>query len=251
MYSKPFVSKILYAMKMFPVFRISEGVENLEQNYETFEKCKEVFKNNGIVLIFSEGLCKNEWHLRPMKKGTARLAISSWQENIPLRILPTGLNYSAFKLFGKNVILNFGETIHEEDIDYTNGYGKTISDLNTQLTNRLRPLTLELPLEDADLRKQIFYIEQSLLKKILLAIPAVFGYILHAPLYIPVKRYTSSVAGHTGHFDSIVAAILFAAYPLYLLLLSLVVWAFDGPGWLVFCLLPFCAWSYVQLKKQI
>ena len=251
MYKKPFVSKILHAMKMFPVFRMSEGVENLEQNYQTFEKCKDVFRKNGIVLIFSEGLCQNEWHLRPMKKGTARLAISSWQENIPLKILPTGLNYSAFKLFSKNILLNFGDIIHEEDIDHTNGYGKTISDFNQILTTRLGPLVVELPQHDKAVRKKKFYIRQPLLKKIILGIPAVAGYLLHAPLYTMIKRYTESKAGGTGHFDSIIVAILFAAYPLYLLLLCLLVWAFSGPAWLVFIILPFCAWSYVHLKRQV
>ena len=72
------ISKILKALKMFPVYRVSEGVENLNNNYETFENCKQVFRKNGLILIFSEGKCINEWRLRPLKKGTARLAINSW-----------------------------------------------------------------------------------------------------------------------------------------------------------------------------
>ena len=34
---KPFYKKLLLSLNMFPVYRISEGVENLENNYETFE----------------------------------------------------------------------------------------------------------------------------------------------------------------------------------------------------------------------
>ena len=101
---------------MFPVYRVSEGVENLNSNYETFENCKKIFREKGIVLIFSEGKCINEWHLRPLKKGTARLAINSWEENIPLEVLPVGINYSSFRRFGKNVIINFGNIITQEDI---------------------------------------------------------------------------------------------------------------------------------------
>ncbi len=251
-YSTPFRSKILHALKMFPVFRISEGVENMNQNYETFEKCKEVFKNNGIVLIFSEGLCINEWHLRPLKKGTARLAVSSWNENIPLKILPAALNYSAFKLFGKNVIINFGETLHEEDIDHTNGYGKTILDFNKKLTEKLKPLTIELAKEDAEGRRKIFCWPQPTIKKMLLSIPAVLGYIFHAPVYLPVRSFTKRRFERSGHFDSVIVALLFVLYPLYLLvLLSIAICIFGQPGWLLLILIPFCAWSYVQLKKQI
>ncbi len=251
-YSTPFRSKILYALNMFPVFRISEGVENLDQNYETFEKCKEVFKNGGIVLIFSEGLCINEWHLRPLKKGTARLAISSWQENIPLKILPAGINFSAFKLFGKNLILNFGDIIHEEDIDHTNGYGKTIFDFNEKLTERLQPLTIELAKNDLEGRRKMFYRPQSLIKKISLAIPALLGYLLHAPVYLPIRKYAEKRFGRSGHFDSIIVALLFATYPLYLLiLLILTLYIFGPAGWLTLILLPFFAWSYLQLKRQV
>ena len=75
----------------------------MEHNYETFAACKEIFKKDGIVLIFSEGRCINEWHLRSLMKGTARLAISSWEDGIELVILPTGINYQSFNVFGKNI----------------------------------------------------------------------------------------------------------------------------------------------------
>lgn len=250
-YSTSFRSRILYALKMFPVFRLSEGAGKLDQNYETFEKCKEVFRNNGIVLIFSEGLCINEWHLRPLKKGTARLAISSWEENIPLKVLPAGINFSAFKLFGKNLIINFGDIIHKEEIDLTNGYGKTIHDFNEKLSARLRPLVVELAPGDDVNREKVFYKHQPAIKRVLLSVPAFIGFLSHAPLYLPVRYYTSQNYARSGHFDSIIVALLFVTYPVYLMLLSLLFWLCGQPGWLTFLLLPFCAWSYVQLKRQI
>ena len=79
----------------------SEGIENLEDNYTTFEKCIKIFKQKGIVLIFSEGRCENEWHLCRLKKGTARLTIAAWQQQILLQVLPIGVNYNSFILFGK------------------------------------------------------------------------------------------------------------------------------------------------------
>ena len=108
---------LLRQMNMLPVYRLSEGAENLEHNYSTFTHCQNIFMNDGIVLIFSEGRCINEWHLRPLKKGTARLAISAWQQNIPLKVLPVGINYSCFRKFGKNIILNFGDLIDSKDFD--------------------------------------------------------------------------------------------------------------------------------------
>ena len=69
-FKKPFL-KILAALKILPVYRPSEGVENLSENYKTFDACIEILRRNGVITIFSEGKCINEWHLRPLKKGTA------------------------------------------------------------------------------------------------------------------------------------------------------------------------------------
>jgi len=251
-FTKPLYKKILLSLNMFPVYRISEGVENLESNYDTFEKCKEIFKNNGIVLIFSEGRCINEWKLRPLKKGTARLAQSSWQEGIPLKVLPAGINYQSFTSFGKNIQLNFGNIITEQDISTTDGYGKTINGFNDTLRTELSSLVIELDHTEKQKLTNIFYIDQPVIKKIFLFLPALTGYILHAPLYLPVRKLAAAKGGHNDHYDSLMVGLLFLLYPLYLLFIgSLVYWFIGGWYWVtVFILLPFCAWSYVQLKKQ-
>ena len=112
-FKKAFYIRLLTALKILPVYRTSEGVENLAENYKTFDACITILKGNGVITIFSEGKCINEWHLRPLKKGTARLSIKAWEENIPLQILPVGINYSSFNRFGKNVFLNFGTPINK------------------------------------------------------------------------------------------------------------------------------------------
>ena len=56
------ISWILNAVRIMPVYRTSEGVENLSENYKTFDACIAIFKKNGLVQIFSEGKCVNEWH---------------------------------------------------------------------------------------------------------------------------------------------------------------------------------------------
>jgi len=63
-----FIKKLLAAIKILPVYRLSEGAGNLGANYDTFRDCKQLFREKGIVTIFSEGKCINEWHLRKLKK---------------------------------------------------------------------------------------------------------------------------------------------------------------------------------------
>jgi 1-acyl-sn-glycerol-3-phosphate acyltransferase len=243
---------LLRSLKMFPVYRTSEGVENMEHNYTTFDACKEIFKKNGIVLIFSEGRCINEWHLRPLKKGTARLALSSWEDGIDLKVLPTGINYQHFSIFGKNIHLNFGNIISQNDIDSSNGFGKSVISFNQKLLSELEPLVYEIDKNNQTKKEQIFAVPISKIKKIVLSIPAIVGYFIHWPLYYPAKKLALKHGSHTDHYDSILVGILFLSYPLYLFLTSLLTYCLlGGFYWLsVFIILPFCGWSYMQLKKQ-
>ncbi len=246
-------AKILFLFKMFPVYRVSEGVENMEENYRTFDLCKNIFKQNGIVLIFSEGRCVNEWHLRLLKKGTARLAISSWEDGIELKVLPVAINYSSFKKFGKNIKLFFGDAISKEDIDYKDSHGNAIRTFNEILKTRLGKYVFEIEPDDKAALHDAFYIKQSALKKALLFIPAVFGSVVHAPLYYFTKWLGDTLIKEEGHDDSKLIGFLFIFYPLFLLKLSGIIFYMTG-NWFSFLLiliLPFTAWSYVQLKKQL
>src|SRR6266496_1485048 len=154
-FKKPFYRKLLISLNMLPVYRTSEGVENMGINYETFTACRKMFEQNGIVLIFSEGRCFNEWHLRPLMKGTARLAFSSWNENIPLEVLPVGINYSSFRRFGKNMFINFGEIISKNDFDLTEPDGKKFQSFNQKLQQQLQQLVFEIDKKDIAKQKQL------------------------------------------------------------------------------------------------
>ena len=247
------VSKILFALKLLPVYRVTEGVENLEENYKTFDLCKEIFKKNGIVLIFSEGRCINEWHLRPLKKGTARLAISSWEDGIPLKVLPVGINYSSFRKFGKNMKIFFGEFITADDISGNNGHGKNIQSFNNILLKQLQPFVFEIDANDKAGLHQKFYLQQPVLKKIMLFLPAVLGWLLHVALYYPVKTTVKKLSFDTDHYDSIVVGLLLLLYPLYLLIITLVALLISRQWFslLLLLVLPFTGWAYIQLKKQL
>lgn len=247
------IIRFLTAVKIKPVYRTSEGVENLSENYKTFDACLDLFKNNEVVMIFSEGKCINEWHLRKLKKGTARLAMRSWQENIPLKVLPLGINYSSFRRFGKNVFINFGDIIYKEDFNLNEPEGLRHQSFNNKLQQQFEKLVFEIPKEDKQKQKELLEVKPSLFTKIILSIPAAIGFIIHAPLYLPVRKFTLTRTFNNDHYDSIMTAILLFAYPVYVLLLTIVLFLLTK-SWYAFLLLlalPFTAWSCVQLKPQI
>ena len=252
-FKNKFIAILLRSLKILPVYRTSEGVENMEHNYTTFNACKEIFKKNGIVLIFSEGRCINEWHLRPLMKGTARLAISSWEDGIELSVLPAGINYHQFALYGKNIHLNFAPLITKKDVTLAEGFGKSVISFNDILRSRLIPLVYEIDRNDLGEISRRFFVAPPFYKKILLVIPSFAGFVLHIPLYYPIKKLAKKYGWQNDHYDSILIGTLLLCYPLYLTAwwLGLSLFTDLGGVWLVFVLFPFFGWSYTQLKKQV
>lgn len=250
-FRKAWHRKVLHWLHLLPVYRTSEGVENLEFNYATFAACKEVFRKNGIVIIFSEGRCINEWHLRPLKKGTARLATSAWEAGIDLTVVPLGFNYSPFRNFGKNVFINFGDPLNREAVMRHQTDGRMFLTFNEQLSAALKGLVYEIAPDDQRAKKERLTVPVPVWKKLVLLLPAFAGFLLHAPFYYTARALTQKHFDN-DHFDSVLASILTLAYPIYLLLLMLLTGIFLN--WLLALalvfVLPFCVWSTVQLKPQ-
>lgn len=246
------VSRLLNMLNILPVFRLSEGAGRLDENYGTFSRCRDLFARNGIVLIFSEGLCVNEWHLRDLKKGTARLALSAWEEGIPLKILPAGINYQSFSSFGKNIILQFGPVFGASDVREEDGFGKTILSFNRHLKSELSKLVIEADSHDRKKLHGIFYKKISPLKRMLLFLPSRAGFFLHAPLYLPLRSFISRKAADTGHYDSIMTLALFLLYPFYVLFVTLTAYILFKSSWCLLLLgaMPLTAFSHIRLKKQ-
>lgn len=246
-----FITKILRSFNMLPVYRVSEGVENLENNYTTFAACEKLFKGNKIILIFSEGSCVNEWHLRPLKKGTARLALNAWENNIPLKILPLGINYSSYRSFGKNAFLNFGSFMSKDEFSTEISPGRYLREFNEKLNEQLEKLVFEIDKNDRQKANDYLRIYQPLLNKIILFVPAIIGFITGAPLYFIFHLIIKKSA--QDHYDSIMTGLLFFFYPLYIFSITLIAFFITKNvyAFLLLILLPLCAWSYLQLKKQI
>ena len=246
-------AKLLRQLNILPVYRSSEGVANLTINYQTFDACVALFDKEQIVTIFSEALCVNEWHLRPLKKGTARLAIQSWEAGIPLAVLPVGLNYSSFRLFGKNVDINFGEPIYASDVPNDSTDGQRLNTFNQLLRQRMQSLVYEIDKQDKKTRSQQLGMPVGAIDKIVCALPAGLGWLLHWPLYKPIQKIALHYFNKTGHYDSVVSSLLLLLYPVYLVLMSGLLWALSGSamlGCMLLVLAPFCAWCYVRIKPQ-
>ncbi|HYC28428.1 MAG TPA: 1-acyl-sn-glycerol-3-phosphate acyltransferase [Chitinophagaceae bacterium] len=238
-------AKLLRMLNMIPIYRLSEGKENLDNNQHTFDECIEVFRNNGCVLIFSEGVCVNEWRLRPLKKGTARLAWMCWEEEGVKNMIvqPVGLNYHSFTRLPKRVAVQFSPVIQSFDLDLDSP-AIFYKDFNEHLAAKLEPLVLEA--EHPLLKNK----KSDVTGKMLLAVPALLGFLLHKPFYNAWRKFIWSKTKEGVFFDSVFFASLLIVYPFLVLLVTIVVVMATGSlaWWLLLLALPFTAWCYKQFK---
>ena len=238
--------KILSWLKLLPVYRTSEGTHNLAHNYTTFDTCHGIFKKKQIVLIFSEAGSVNEWHLRPLRKGTARLAFNSWQQGIDVKIIPLAFNYSSFKKFGKEVHLNFGEVIKKDSFNADTD-GKQLTDFTQQLKQQLQSLVYEA--NDEHSAQKYFPLTKNKIKTILLLIPGLIGWFLHAPLFYICRIITDVSFKKSDHYDAVLIALLFFIYPVYILLLAIILSQYSlVSGLILVFVLPAFAWCWLQVK---
>jgi 1-acyl-sn-glycerol-3-phosphate acyltransferase len=244
------VDRFLRSIQLLPVYRTSEGIKNLGHNYTTFEVCRQTFEKKGNVLIFSEGRCENEWHLRPLKKGTARLAITSWEKGIPLKVLPTAFNYSSFKKFGKEVHLDFGTPLDKESIVNQESEGKQMLAFNEQLQHQLHKMVYEIDPEDRNTIRRIFKIKIQP-SFFFLLLPAITGWILHAPFFYACRIFTWLKFRNSGHYDSVLTSLLLLLYPFWWAFVVVMGFRIEPVyGWLLIPLMPFTTWACVQVKYQ-
>jgi 1-acyl-sn-glycerol-3-phosphate acyltransferase len=246
-FNNPLVAKFLTALQMIPIYRLSEGKSNLRRNEDTFNRCVALLKQNQTLLIFSEGLCINEWKLRPLKKGTARLALLATQHAIPnLKIQPTNLNYSSFEKNPKQVLVNFNS---EFDVIANEKEAAFYSNFNLLLKKGLLD-KLVIQIEKKEI--QLFVERNATLYRVMLAIPAFIGYLLNRGIYLIFKNIAHKKTKNTVFYDSVLFGLLLIFYPIIVTISSVITGLLFNfiTALLIFVCFPLSAWCYSQYKSH-
>jgi len=223
---------------ILPVWREKEGRDNLKSNYATFDRCQEIWKNKGSVMIFSEGLCENDWHLKPLPKGTARLVWQAYEQGQTPEIIPTGINYEHFRGLGKQCEIRVGTPMPYADLLENTTEAHFYREFNARLFSHLQPLVIEADCE-AKALAQFAYPQP---KTHLNAFRAL-AKLLHWPYYPYLKRLTTRTTVHTVHHDAVLFGMLMLSYPVFLLVIASVLAIIGLPYlWLATLLWPLAAY---------
>lgn len=152
-FKKRFVARLLRFIKIMPVYRIRDGKDSLQNNETIFEQCVRILSAEKTLILLPEGNHSGYWRLRPLKKGLARIAFQAQKENqyqLPMHVVPVGLNYSNYQRFRSKLLVNFGKPINVQEF-YTEDEFKEAVALN-QLTKRLaesiKPLMIHINSQD-------------------------------------------------------------------------------------------------------
>lgn len=202
---------LLKLLKMIPIYRLSEGKENLHLNEYAFTESCRILENGGIVLIFIEGICINSHTLQPFKKGAARIALRAKTQE-PLQIIPISITYNSFSTYGKNILISAGKAIKVSNLFPFNDEAKNFLHFNNELKMQLNNL-IQYSSEKTN--------HPNIPQKAL----AIIGHLLHKPLYDLISNTIRIKTRGTVFYDSVLFGVLMLVYPIYLLLLAgLIFW---------------------------
>src|SRR5437762_3761109 len=149
LFRMPVIGAIVRAVEAIPVHRRQDAGADLKKNAETFEAAQAVLVRGGTIAVFPEGTSHSDPKLRPLKTGTARIALgaaAALPQGLALEIVPAGLYYRAKQTFRSAALVHFGDPFAVERIAIAPGAEPPpgpVQQLTERLGSALRAVTLE------------------------------------------------------------------------------------------------------------
>ena len=113
-FRKPILAKIFTFMRIMPIMRLRDGVDEVKKNYETIERAVDVLRDKVPFCIFPEGQHQAKYSSLPLSKGIFRIAFQAQElmPDMPLYIVPVGIRYGSFFRFRSTVRVAIGDPIN-------------------------------------------------------------------------------------------------------------------------------------------
>lgn len=153
LFKKKMIARILFFLRILPVYRIRDGISSMGQNEESFRKAAEVLKSGTPLALFPEGNHAGFKRLRSLKKGICRIAFMAEESagfNLDLHIVPSGIDYSNYSDPGTQLLVKYGKPIRVADFIpvYRENPQKALSMLRDKLSEAMEPLMINISNEE-------------------------------------------------------------------------------------------------------
>lgn len=135
-----FVSRLLSAINMRPVYRLRDGIKSIPNNKHTFTWAANLLLRGECLLFFPEGNHSLQRRVRPLSKGFTRIVDETLRENptLNLRIVPVGITYTDHTGFGGSVNVYYGEPLEAE------AFKNNPASLRKAMEEKLKTLTVHV-----------------------------------------------------------------------------------------------------------
>ena len=146
-FKKPLIKKFLTSLNLMPIFRIRDGIKQLSNNDEVFEKCFKILQKKQTLIIFPQGGHSRKRTIQPLSKGFTRIVFGALERfpELEISVIPVGITYQNSSVYPSKVCVQFGEVIDAKAIYDSNIPAKAILILKEKVSNQLKKLTVHIP----------------------------------------------------------------------------------------------------------
>jgi len=152
-FKNKFVARILYHLKMLPVFRPRDGWETMKKNDDIFFKTIDVIKNKNGLGIMPEGNHAGYRRLRQLQKGVCRIAFQTEESenfNLDIQIIPIAVEYSHYFKFRQVVTVTYGKPFGFKELHdlYKDKPQLALNALRDKIFDKLKELMVHIETVD-------------------------------------------------------------------------------------------------------
>ncbi len=209
-FRNPLLRKIFYWLKILPVYRIRDGMDQLKNNDQSFDAAVEVLQHKRFVGLFPEAAHSDKWSMLPLKKGVSRLALLAESRNdfkLGLKVVPAGIFYSSYDSMGSVLHIRFGEAFPVSSFkeSYESSPQRAAIEMRETLQKRMEPLAINI-------RNLTYYnLYMEILRYLLRSDPesrgqgrkkAIRKFRLRKQIIASLDRYAQGEPGRMEHLES-------------------------------------------------
>lgn len=202
-FAKPRTASILRWLRILPIARERNGLQEVAKNFATFDEAIECMDHGTPFCMFAEGTHRAERGMMPVKKGVFRVAKMALERcSKPVYVVPVGLDYEYFFHEIGRVAVNIGEPINVGEFFEAHKDNMVDAEMYRMLCETLRERDLNL----------IGYVMQRrhdrVLGRVLLSVASLPVFALCAaaslPIWLPaaiiMATFKDKAWTHTVHF---------------------------------------------------
>jgi len=136
--------------KMFPIYRMRDGVSELAKNEEIFENTLGVLDRAILPMgIMPEGNHGDKRRLRQLVKGIFRIAFRAQEkygDQPGVQIVPVGIDYQKYDNFRSKLLVIYGEPVSVAEFynDYQENSARAINKLRERLSEEMRKYMIDI-----------------------------------------------------------------------------------------------------------